>query len=123
MDYSSFFEILQNADCKFRVTEVDTKKLLGELNIPEFYQVVNPVNVEFEFNDGMVKLEPFESLMALNEQYRYVASDCVFATCNGDPIYIRDGKIYTCIHGSKRIVEEKFAESIKELFEQVCSAL
>ena len=84
---------------------------------------MNPVNVEFEFNDGMVKLEPFESLMALNEQYRYVASDCVFATCNGDPIYIRDGKIYTCIHGSKRIVEEKFAESIKELFEQVCCAL
>lgn len=36
MDYYSFFEKLQKADSMIRFTEVDTKKLLGELNIPEF---------------------------------------------------------------------------------------
>ena len=37
----------------------------------------------------------------------------------GDAIYTRDGKIYTRVHGSKHIVEEKLAESVEKLFEQV----
>lgn len=122
MEYYSFFEKLQRANPEIKFAKVD-RKLCGKFKIPAFYQVLNPVNVEFEFNDGIVKLEPFESLRILNEQYQYVTSDCVFATCNGDPIYIREGKIYTCVHGSKRVIEEKLADSIEKMFEQVCSTL
>lgn len=123
MNYFSFFEKLQKADPRVKYTKNDQKLSCDEFKIPEFYQALNPINVEFEFNDGVVKLEPFENLIILNEEYRYVAADCVFATCNGDPIYVRDGKIYTCVHGSKHVVEEKIAESVEELFEKVYNTL
>lgn len=123
MDYYSFFEELQKADHRIKFAKGDKKLLCEKIKIPEFYQIVNPINIEFEFNDGVVKLEPLESLMTLNEKYHYIKADCVFATCNGDPIYIRDGQIYTCAHGSKRVVEEKMAESVEELFEQVGKTL
>ncbi|MCM1251672.1 MAG: hypothetical protein NC321_02540 [Clostridium sp.] len=123
MDYYSFFEKLQRMDSRVKFVKVNKRLLCDKINIPEFYQILNPVNVEFEFHDGIVKLEPFEKLSALNEEYQYVKADCVFAICNGDPIYTRDGKIYTCVHGSKCVVEEKIAESVGELFEQVYHTL
>lgn len=123
MDYYSFFEKLQKADSGIKFTRVNKYLKCEDLEIPEFYQMVNPVKVEFEFNDGIVKLEPLEGLLMLNEEYQYVTAGCVFATCNGDPIYIRDGEIYTCVHGTKRIVEEKIATSIEEIFEQVYNTL
>ena len=123
MDYYSFFEKLQKMDSRIKYKKVEKKLSCEGIIIPEFYQVLNPVNVELEFNDGVIKLEPFEGLIALNEEYQYVNADCVFATCNGDPIYIRAGKIYTCVHGSKRVVEEKMAESVEELFELFWSTL
>lgn len=123
MDYYSFFEKLQKADSRIKFTRNDNTMLCKEIKIPKFYQFLNPINVEFEFNDGVIKLEPFENLRTLNEEYQYVTADCIFATCNGDPIYIRDEKIFTCVHGSKYTVEEKLAESVDELFEQVCKTL
>ena len=123
MDYCSFFQKLKNSDFRVTFTKVDKHLECEGLEIPEFYQIVNPVNVEFEFNDGIVRLEPFEGLLALNEEYRCVTADCVFATCNGDPIYIRDGKVYTCVHGTRRMMEERIAASVDDLFEQVCNAL
>lgn len=123
MDYITFFEKLQKMDSRVQFTKADKYLRCEGLEIPEFYQMVDPVHVEFEFHDGIIRLEPFEGLKMLNEEYQYVVADCVFATCNGDPIYIRDGEIYTCVHGSKRIVEEKIAASVKEMFGQVYSAL
>lgn len=123
MDYYSFFEKLQRADSRIKFTKIDKKISCNVAKLPEFYQMFNPVNVEFEFNDGMIKLEPIEGLRTLKEDYQYVMADCVFATCNGDPIYARDGKIYTCVHGAKRVVEEKIAESVEELFEKVYNTL
>lgn len=35
----------------------------------------------------------------------------VFATCNGDPIYVYDKKIYTCCHGTRKIKDELMAEN------------
>ena len=119
MDYYSFFNKLQKADSRIKFAKVDKKVLYDKLKIPEFYQTFNPINVEFECNFGIVQLEPLDKLKILNEKYQYVAADCVFATCNGVAIYTRDGKIYTRVHGSKHIVEEKLAESVEKLFEQV----
>ena len=123
MDYYSFFEKLQKADSRVKFARVDKNLKCEDLVIPKFYQVVNPINVEFGFNDGVIKLEPFEGLLILNKEYQYVTAECVFATCNGDPIYTRDGKIYTCVHGAKHIVEEEIASSMEELFEHVENTL
>lgn len=123
MDYCSFFEKLNAKDPMIKYTKVRGEPECGGLEIPRFYKMINPVNVEFEFNDGIVRLEPFEGLSVLNEQYRYAKADCVFATCNGDPIYVRNEKVYTCTHGSKRVIEEEVAASVDLFFEAVDKTL
>lgn len=123
MDYYSFFEKLQKADSRVRFSEGINNKKCNNLEIPEFYRVVNPINVEFEFNDGVVKLASFEELSALNKEYQYIRDGCVFATCNGDPIYIRAGEIFTSVHGTRHTVEEKIATSLEKLFEQAAKML
>lgn len=123
MDYHSFFEKLKTEDPRIEYVEVRKDLECEGLKIPQFYKVIDPVNVEFEFNDGIVRMEPFEGLLVLNKQYGYVKADCVFATCNGDPIYVKNGKVYMCTHGSKRVIEEEIAVSVDSLFETVYNTL
>ncbi len=123
MDYHSFFQKLKAEDPRIEYTEACKELKCEELKIPQFYKTIDPINVEFEFNDGIVRLEPFEGLLVLNEQYRYAEADCVFAICNGDPIYIKNGRVYTCTHGSRRIIEEEIAVSVDSLFETVYNTL
>lgn len=123
MDYYSFFEKLKAEDYRTEYTEVHEASEYEGLKLPRFYETINPINVEFEFNDGIVRLEPLEGLLVLNEQYGYVGADCVFATCNGDPIYVKNGKVYTCAHGSKNVNEEELAPSVESLFETVYKTL
>ena len=59
----------------------------------------------------------------MNEQYGHVEADCVFATCNGDPIYVKNEKVYMCLHGPKHIIEEEIAASVDSFFETVYKAL
>lgn len=123
MNYHSFFEKLKAGDSRIEYKDACQNLECKGLEIPHFYKFINPINVEFEFNDGIVKLEPFEGLLVLNEQYGYVEADCVFATCNGDPIYVKNGKVYTCNHGSKHVIEEKVAVSVDSMFETIYNDL
>lgn len=123
MDYHSFFEKLKAKDPRIEYMETYKEPECRKLDIPQFYKTIDPVNVEFEFNDGIVKLEPIKNLMDLNKQYRYAEADCVFATCNGDPIYVKNKKIFTCTHGSERIIEEQIAASMDSFFEMVYNTL
>lgn len=123
MEYLAFFEKLKMEDARIEYREVHNVLEYGNLKIPQFYEEIDPVNVEFELNDGIVRLEPFGGLPILNEHHGYVKADCVFASCNGDPIYVKNNKVYSCIHGSKRIIEEEIAESVDALFEMVCNNL
>lgn len=123
MEYHSFFEKLRVEDSRIEYSETCRGLECEGLKIPQFYKTINPVNVEFEFNDGIIRLEPFEGLLVLNEQYGYTVADCVFATCNGDPIYVKNEKVYTCTHGSKRVIEEEIAASVDSFFETVYNTL
>lgn len=123
MDCHSFFEKLKVEDLRIEYFEVCKELECEGLKIPLFYKTINPVNVEFEFNDGIIRLEPFDGLLVLNEQYGYAEADCVFATCNGDPIYVKNEKVYTCTHGSRRVIEEEIAMSVESLFETIYNAL
>ena len=73
----------------------------------------------YSFFNKLQKADSRIKFAKVDKKVLYDVADCVFATCNGDAIYTRDGKIYTRVHGSKHIVEEKLAESVEKLFEQV----
>ncbi len=123
MDYVSFFNKLKDVDSRTEFRMVENSKILDGKNIPAFYSVINPINVEFEYNDGIIRLEPIENFDNLMKEYDYVQTDCIFASCNGEPIYLKDKKVFTCIRGSKRIIEEEIASSVDMLLEAVYKTL
>ena len=86
----------------------------GDLGIiPEemksFYQQTNPLDVEV----GFVRFVPAEELAVLQSEYAYLGSRFVFATSNGDPIFLYEGSVYTCPHGVKTPQYELLSKDIK----------
>lgn len=86
----------------------------GDLSaIPEemkdFYREVNPTDVEV----GFVRFVAAEELANLQTEYAYLEAQFVFATSNGDPIFVKAGCVYTCPHGVKNPQYELLAPDIK----------
>lgn len=86
----------------------------GDLSaIPEemkdFYREVNPTDVEV----GFVRFAAAEELTNLQAEYAYLEAQFVFATSNGDPVFIKAGCVYTYPHGVKDPPHELLAPDIK----------
>lgn len=84
----------------------DKRNKFGEshlaVNIPQslasFYSKCNPVDVEVTYPDmGAVVFCPVTELPLLQNDYQLPADCFVFATCNGDPIFVSNGKVMTTI--------------------------
>ena len=58
-----------------------------------------------------VRFVPADELETIQSDYSMGKERFVFATCNGDPIYVYDKKIYTCCHGTRKIKDELMAEN------------
>ena len=67
----------------------------------EFYRNYNPVDVEIEIDNAIVRFYPVINLSELQVEFSYINAQFIFASCNGDPIFYEAGKIYTCPHGVK----------------------
>ena len=118
MNYLKFFEKLEKADPRTKYDVLDEKSTKTKEGMPDFYKTINPLNIEFEFNDGIVRLASYEDLDTLKEEYNYVEDGFVFAICNGEPIYLKkNNKVYSCICGKNPIIEDELAESIEAMFE------
>lgn len=63
-----------------------------------FYRDYNPVDVEINIDGVAVRFYPADDLEQLQNEYS-IPSAFVFATCNGDPIFISEGIVYSCPHG------------------------
>lgn len=67
-------------------------------NIPEdlreFYSQCNPVDVEVEYNDIPMQFVAKYDLESIQKDYKLPNNAYCFATINGDPIFLMDGKIY-----------------------------
>ena len=80
----------------------------------DFYAKHNPRNVEIGHNGTSIHLVPAEKLETEKQYYEGMNIGFVFATCDSDPIFYHDGKIYTCPHGVKNPEWELLAESIEK---------
>lgn len=80
-------------------------------SIKEFYQRANPIDVEVTMDGNAVKFIPAAELRERQKEYLLGDEKFIFATCNGDPIYVYENKIYTCCHGAGRIEDELLAEN------------
>lgn len=66
-------------------------------DIREFYVLANPVDVEIRTRKlGNVRFYPIEQLRNLNDEYSFMPKESfVFATTNGDPIFVENSRYYT----------------------------
>lgn len=78
--------------------------------LKEFYQKANPVDVEITMDGNAVRFIPVDELSDIQMDYALGDERFIFATCNGDPIYVYKDKIYTCCHGTSKLEGELLAE-------------
>jgi hypothetical protein len=81
------------------------------VGIRDFYKTFNPIKVEVKYGVAIVRFAPAEKLIELQDRYSYLNADFVFATCNGDPIFIKDNIVYICPHDDENPEFEKLADS------------
>lgn len=65
------------------------------VSICEFYANFNPIDVEVTYPDlGAVRFYPIEKCEEIKKDYELEKEDFVFATCNGDPIFLKNNQVY-----------------------------
>ena len=115
MDYSKFVEKAVLKDKRNIFSRYDGSLDIIPDDLKEFYKKSNPLDVEI----NAVKFLPAEELIALQREYSYLSAQFVFATCNGDPIFLNDGCIYTCPHGVKNAQWELLSDNIMSYLESL----
>lgn len=83
--------------------------------LKDFYKESNPLDVEID----CVRFLPAEKLDSLQVEYAFLKAQFVFATFNGDPIFLHDGSVYTAPHGVKNPKWELLADNIETYFESL----
>ena len=99
-------------------------KFTGDISfVPDelksFYRNADPIDVEVGYDGVSVNLCPAADLINLQDEYADMKVGFVFATCNGDPIFFSDGKVYTCPHGAGVSEWELLAESFEDFVNEV----
>ena len=100
------------------------EKYNGDLSIVpseiiEFYREHDPVDVEIIYKSYPIRFAPAKGLEEMMSEYGYLNAELVIASCNGDPIFIKDGKVFTCPHGTKNPKSEKIAESFGDFLKSI----
>ena len=119
MQYSEFLKKAKEFDSRNTF-----EKYSGNLDtLPDivkgFYKEANPIDVELIYNGCPIKLCSVQDQESLKEEYSEISDKFIVATCNGDPFFIEDGKIYVYPHGcgsvEPELLFEDFSSFIKSL--------
>ena len=78
-----------------------------------FYRDYDPIDVEVEIDGATLRFVPALELKEVQMEYSQISNSFVFATNNGDPIFIHEGAVYTCPHGVQQAEWEKLADSLE----------
>lgn len=112
MDYSEFAKKAIMQDKRNVFSEYSGNLDAVPNVLKAFYKEHNPSDVEINY----VHFSSAEELVTLQEEHSYLNAQFVFATCNGDPIFLHDGCVYTSPHGVKNPKWELLAKDIKAYF-------
>lgn len=101
----------------FEKTTKDVSNIPNVLRV--FYREANPVDVEISMDGNSVKFYPLDELLLLQDDYK-LNNDCfIFATCNSDPIFLKEGIVYSCYHGAKGTEKEFVADSFETFLDLI----
>lgn len=99
-------------------------KFIGDMEgVPSelypFYRECNPEDVEVFDESGVIRFVPAQRLLQEKQEYSYLDMDIVVATINGDPVFMKGQKVYTCPHGIRQPKIEKIADSFEKFIETI----
>lgn len=116
MSFSSFVEKAILQDKRNIFTKYDGNLDIVPDELKSFYKNYNPTDVEISKDGVAIRLFSAENLPSLQEEYAYLKVQFVFATYNGDPIFLHDGHVYTCPHGVKSTKWQLLSDNIQKFF-------
>ena len=80
-----------------------------------FYRENNPVDVEI----NGVRFLPIEECRGAQSEYSYLNTQFIFATSNGDPIFLHNGCVYCAPHGVNNPEWEFLSDDFFAYLEQI----
>ena len=117
--FSDFAKKALKQDSRNRFEHFDGDISFIPTVLQAFYENNNPVDVEVKINNAYVRFFPVEELQSLQQEYELGEECFVFASCNGEPVYLKGNKVYTCLFGKMGIAEEKLSDNLKDYFGKV----
>lgn len=119
MIYTNFIKKAMAEDCRNCFTEGTTVSIVPT-QMTAFYKKCNPADVEINYPDlGALRLYSIEQLDSLQEEYNYSSENFIFATNNGDPIFLKGDMVYISLHEIYR--PELLANSFEEFLAKYVS--
>lgn len=110
MDYDILVNKLSKGNVFLHVRKDDNK-------YDDFYNYYDPIDVYVLYDNNEIHFIPYEKIDEVTKEYSFIKCNYVFATCNGDPIFIMDNKVYTCAHGTKNPKYELLSNSFDEFLD------
>lgn len=99
IDYASFVKKAISCDERNVFKPYDGSLDTVPEELKAFYRDNNPVDVEIDNNGIAVRFYTAEDSTSLQDEYSYLSAQFVFAACNGDPIFLKEGYVHTRSHG------------------------
>ena len=117
MTYADFVKAAIEQNNRNQFAKYDGSLDIVPDEIKGFYRDFNPVDVEVDDDGVGVSFWSAKGLPQLQKEYGYLDAQFVFATCNSDPIFFHDGRIYTCAHGVNEPEWEELASGFEAYLE------
>lgn len=115
MDYSKFINAVIKQDNRNSFSKSYCKIANIDKGFEEFYNQYVPIDVEIVLSDlTSIKLYDVEQFDELRQNYNLNNEHIVFATREGDPIALYQGKIITFNHSAKDPIFEIIADSFEK---------
>ena len=124
MSYDDFVKSVIKQDARNKFVKPETIPKEFPNSCIEFYGKYDPVDVEVILSDlTSVKFCSLSSIDEINSIYD-LGKDCfIFATWEGDPIFIKGDHVYTWTHGSTNMNFDKIADSFEKYIEVLYNEL
>lgn len=121
MDFSTFSKKAVAQDKRNRFGKhTGPQGIIPDALLP-FYRECDPLDVEVELAEACVRFIPAAELESISEEFPYLLEQFIFATSNGDPIFLNEGHVYTCPHGGGQpkweLLADDFATYLSEIDE------
>lgn len=121
MNYDKFVENAKQQDDR---NQFESLSRVDQFNIPselwKFYKNANPIDVEIQLEDSTsVKFYSVETLNNIQKEYGMDKDNFIFASREGDPIFLKGEKIYTAVHGEGKWTPKLLSNSFKDFLENL----